>query len=233
MRADHATKQPQRLRKRARVNHAGGRQAFDSAPVGLALVGPEGRFLQVNPRLCRLLGYAEKQLLASTLGAVTDPHDLKTLAVRSSASWPAKWTSSDWNNASGAPTDIQHGARSTQRSQLVTESGRSPASSRSTRGPSTGSRGCRAPVVRGHPCADGSFDGRRGASQDSPEPLRDRNLGARGDLDRGRSPQSLASSGHLAAAGLGAHRRETMTGTTCLPGIGLPGHVWTAGSPSG
>src|SRR2546426_2198372 len=72
-------------RKRARVNRAGGRQAFDSAPVGLALVGPEGRFLQVNPRLCRLLGYAEKQLLASTLGAVTDPHDLKTLAVRSSS----------------------------------------------------------------------------------------------------------------------------------------------------
>src|SRR6266704_5973173 len=71
-------------RKRARVNRAAGRQAFDSAPVGLALVGPEGRFLQVNPRLCRLLGYAEKQLLASTLGAVTDPHDLKTLAVRSS-----------------------------------------------------------------------------------------------------------------------------------------------------
>lgn len=69
--------------KRARVNRASGRHAFDSAPIGLALVGPDGRFLQVNPRLCSLLGYAEKQLLASTLGAVTDPHDLKTLAARS------------------------------------------------------------------------------------------------------------------------------------------------------
>src|SRR6266511_2264327 len=67
-------------RKRARVNRAGGRQAFDSAPVGLALIGPEGRFLHVNPRLCRLLGYAEKQLLRSTLWAVTDPHDLEPLA---------------------------------------------------------------------------------------------------------------------------------------------------------
>ncbi len=70
--------------KGSRVKRVSDRHAFDSAPVGLALVGPEGRFLQVNPRLCRLLGYAEKQLLASTLGAVTDPHDLKTLAVRSS-----------------------------------------------------------------------------------------------------------------------------------------------------
>ena len=43
-------------RKRAHVNRAGDRQVFDSAPVGLALVGPEGRFLQVNQRLCRLLG---------------------------------------------------------------------------------------------------------------------------------------------------------------------------------
>jgi len=71
--------------KGSRVKRVSPRHAFDSAPIGLALVGHEGRFLQVNPRLCRLLGYAEKQLLASTLGAVTDPHDLKTLTVRSSS----------------------------------------------------------------------------------------------------------------------------------------------------
>src|SRR5881409_1370241 len=57
--------------KRARVNRASGTQAFDSAPIGLTLVGPDGRFLQVNPRLCNLLGYTENQLLARTLGAVT------------------------------------------------------------------------------------------------------------------------------------------------------------------
>jgi len=48
----------------------------------LALIGPEGRFLQVNPKLCSLLGYTETQLLSITLVAVTDPHDHETLAAQ-------------------------------------------------------------------------------------------------------------------------------------------------------
>lgn len=69
--------------KRARGKRATGRQTFDTAPIGLALVGPEGRFLQVNQRLCDLLGHTEKQLLASTLGAVTDQQDQEPLAAHS------------------------------------------------------------------------------------------------------------------------------------------------------
>ena len=46
-------------------------------------MGPDGRFLQVNPRLCSLLGYTEGQLLRTTLGAVTDPHDLEILTAHS------------------------------------------------------------------------------------------------------------------------------------------------------
>ena len=70
-------------RKGTRIKGASGMHAFDSVPIGLALVGREGRFLQVNSKLCSLLGYTEKQLLDRALGAVTDPHDLKTLAARS------------------------------------------------------------------------------------------------------------------------------------------------------
>jgi len=69
--------------KAARVKRVSGRHLFDNAPIGLALIDPEGRFLQVNPRLCILLGYAEDQLLRSTLGAVTDPHDAESLAAHS------------------------------------------------------------------------------------------------------------------------------------------------------
>ncbi len=69
--------------KGSRVKPSSGLHAFDSAPIGLALVGPEGLFLQVNSRLCSLLGYTEEQLLSTTLGIVTDPHDLESLAAHS------------------------------------------------------------------------------------------------------------------------------------------------------
>jgi diguanylate cyclase (GGDEF)-like protein/PAS domain S-box-containing protein len=69
--------------KRFRIGSESGRRAFRSAPIGLALIGSEGRFLQVNPRLCRLLGYTEDQLLRTTLEALTDPGDLDLLRTRS------------------------------------------------------------------------------------------------------------------------------------------------------
>jgi diguanylate cyclase (GGDEF)-like protein/PAS domain S-box-containing protein len=59
------------------------RRAYDNAPIGLALISEEGRFLQVNPRLCALLGYSRRQLLRTTLGAVTEPRDLELMASSS------------------------------------------------------------------------------------------------------------------------------------------------------
>ena len=58
----------------------GGRRAYGDAPVGLALISLEGCFLQVNPRLCDLLGYTRRQLLRTKLEAVIDPHDLELMA---------------------------------------------------------------------------------------------------------------------------------------------------------
>ncbi len=50
--------------------------AFASAPIGMALVGIDGRWLQVNRALCRLLGYTEAELLARDFQSVTEPDDL-------------------------------------------------------------------------------------------------------------------------------------------------------------
>jgi diguanylate cyclase (GGDEF)-like protein/PAS domain S-box-containing protein len=47
------------------------------------LISSEGRFLQVNPKLCALLGYTRRQLLRTTLGAVTGPQDLELMAFNS------------------------------------------------------------------------------------------------------------------------------------------------------
>ena len=52
------------------------RSAFDHAPIGMALVSPAGRWLQVNHALCEILGYTEEALLATNLRRISHPHDL-------------------------------------------------------------------------------------------------------------------------------------------------------------
>ncbi len=52
--------------------------AFDDAPIGMALVAPEGRFLRVNPALCRIVGRSEEELLARAFQDITHPDDLET-----------------------------------------------------------------------------------------------------------------------------------------------------------
>jgi diguanylate cyclase (GGDEF)-like protein/PAS domain S-box-containing protein len=54
------------------------RNAFDQAPIGKALVSPEGRFTRVNSALCGILGYSEQQLLETTFQTLTHPDDLDT-----------------------------------------------------------------------------------------------------------------------------------------------------------
>ena len=50
--------------------------AFDNASIGMALVGLDGQWLQVNQALCELVGYSEEQLLKLTFQAITHPDDL-------------------------------------------------------------------------------------------------------------------------------------------------------------
>ena len=52
------------------------RNAFDQAPIGKALVSTEGHFTRVNSALCRITGYSERDLLATTFQALTHPDDL-------------------------------------------------------------------------------------------------------------------------------------------------------------
>jgi diguanylate cyclase (GGDEF)-like protein/PAS domain S-box-containing protein len=52
------------------------RLAFDRAPIGMALVAPDGGFLRVNDTLCDMLGYSELDLLSLTFQDITHPDDL-------------------------------------------------------------------------------------------------------------------------------------------------------------
>lgn len=50
--------------------------AFAAAPIGMALVSVDGRFIKVNNAVCQLLGRDETSLLGDTFQAITHPDDL-------------------------------------------------------------------------------------------------------------------------------------------------------------
>ncbi len=52
------------------------RRAFEDAPIGMALVAPDGRFLRVNRALSEITGYAEADLLGRTFQEITHPDDI-------------------------------------------------------------------------------------------------------------------------------------------------------------
>jgi PAS domain S-box-containing protein len=52
------------------------RNAFEFAPIGMALVGTDGRWLRVNQSICEILGFSEAELLATDFQTITHPDDL-------------------------------------------------------------------------------------------------------------------------------------------------------------
>ncbi|MBI4193822.1 MAG: PAS domain S-box protein [Betaproteobacteria bacterium] len=57
---------------------SGFKSTFEHAPVGIAHVGLDGRYLLVNRALCEMLGYSERELLARRYQDLTLPEDLET-----------------------------------------------------------------------------------------------------------------------------------------------------------
>lgn len=53
------------------------RSIFYGAPVGIALIDHDGRYLSVNPVRASMLGYSEEELLGRTYWEVTHPDDLE------------------------------------------------------------------------------------------------------------------------------------------------------------
>lgn len=51
--------------------------AFHFAPIGIALVKPNGRWLKVNRAVCAMVGYTEEELLCKTFQDITHPDDLE------------------------------------------------------------------------------------------------------------------------------------------------------------
>jgi PAS domain S-box-containing protein len=56
---------------------AGCRAIFENAAIGIARVAPDGRWLEVNQRLCDIVGYTHEELMTKTFGEITHPDDLE------------------------------------------------------------------------------------------------------------------------------------------------------------
>jgi PAS domain S-box-containing protein len=75
-------KQPEPLQHNAddvdalRNSEARFRAIFENAAVGIARVGSDGRWLEVNQRLCDVLGYSREELMTKTFADITHPNDL-------------------------------------------------------------------------------------------------------------------------------------------------------------
>jgi len=52
--------------------------AFGSAPTGMALIDPQGRFLQVNRALCELVGRSEEEMCELGFQQISHPDDLES-----------------------------------------------------------------------------------------------------------------------------------------------------------
>src|SRR3546814_14765899 len=59
-------------------SHERFRLTLQNAPIGLAIVGLDGRFKTVNPALHEMLGYSEFELLGMTFQDLTHPDDLRS-----------------------------------------------------------------------------------------------------------------------------------------------------------
>ena len=53
------------------------RRIFDDSPVGMIIVGMDGRFSRVNTTMCQMLEYSEAELLEKSITDVTPPEDLE------------------------------------------------------------------------------------------------------------------------------------------------------------
>lgn len=66
------------MEEKLRISVEQFRSACENAPIGMAVVGLDGAWLQVNPALCILLGYSEAAFLQTNFQSLTHPDDLES-----------------------------------------------------------------------------------------------------------------------------------------------------------
>lgn len=52
---------------------------FEKSSIGMALISFDGRFIKINPSLCKMLGYSESELINVDIPSVSHPEDLEAV----------------------------------------------------------------------------------------------------------------------------------------------------------
>jgi PAS domain S-box-containing protein len=73
----HEVTERKRAEEELRRSEARFRATFENAAVGIAHVAPNGTFLDVNERLCAIIGYSRDEIRGKTFQDITYPDDLK------------------------------------------------------------------------------------------------------------------------------------------------------------
>ncbi|MGD9971533.1 MAG: PAS domain S-box protein [Desulfatirhabdiaceae bacterium] len=71
----HDITRHRKTEKRLRASEERFRAIFESAPVGMAVIDTQRRFIQVNDQLCRILGYDADELTGRSFNEFTHPDD--------------------------------------------------------------------------------------------------------------------------------------------------------------
>ncbi|MBN2013171.1 PAS domain S-box protein [candidate division KSB1 bacterium] len=80
------------------------RNTFNQVAVGMSILTPEGEWLQVNQRLCEILGYSAEELLSQNYKQLTHPdhvaHDVErvrqmAVGIRNADSWEKRYIRKD------------------------------------------------------------------------------------------------------------------------------------------
>lgn len=66
----------QRATERLKESEERFRRVFDDAPIGMGIVGTDGRFVKVNEAFCQLIGFSREELSEKTFREITHPDDL-------------------------------------------------------------------------------------------------------------------------------------------------------------
>lgn len=64
------------LYEKLRISEEQFRGAFEYAAIGMAIVATDGKWIQVNRSLCKMLGYSAREMRKLTFQDLTHPHDL-------------------------------------------------------------------------------------------------------------------------------------------------------------
>ena len=70
-------KKIEKRNKEFRISEERFKKAFEHSSIGMALVSPEGKWLDVNSSLCEIIGYEKNELLQKTFQEITHHDDLE------------------------------------------------------------------------------------------------------------------------------------------------------------